>query len=41
VKYEYADVGKFNPQFSFPLIIIGDRLSVGCDEKTIREALGL
>lgn len=36
-----ADVRKFNPQCSFPTIIIGDKVIVGFDEKAIRKALGL
>ena len=36
-----ADVRKFNPRCSFPTIIIGDKVIVGFDEKSIKEALGL
>ena len=35
------DVRKFNPQCSFPTIIIGDRVIVGFQEDKIKEALGL
>ena len=35
------EVIQFNPQRSFPTIIIGDRIIVGFKEKDIREALGL
>jgi glutaredoxin len=36
-----ADVRKLNPRCSFPTIIIGDKVIVGFDEKSIKEALGL
>ena len=35
------DVRKFNPQCSFPTIIIGDKVIVGFQEDKIKEALGL
>jgi len=35
------DVKKWNPNCSFPTIIIGDRVIVGFREAEIREALGL
>jgi glutaredoxin len=35
------DVKKFNPQCSFPTIIIGKMVIVGFKEKEIKEALGL
>ena len=35
------DVKKWNPNCSFPTIIIGDRVIVGFKEEEIREALGL
>jgi len=35
------DVKKWNPNCSFPTIIIGDRVIVGYKEDEIREALGL
>jgi glutaredoxin-like protein NrdH len=35
------DVKKWNPNCTFPTIIIGDRVIVGHKEKEIREALGL
>jgi glutaredoxin len=35
------EVIQFNPQRSFPTIIIGDKIIVGFKEKDIREALGL
>ena len=35
------EVIQFNPQRSFPTIIIGDRIIVGFKEKDMREALGL
>ncbi|MDD4357239.1 MAG: glutaredoxin family protein [Smithellaceae bacterium] len=36
-----GEVIQFNPQRSFPTIIIGDKIIVGFKEKDIREALGL
>jgi glutaredoxin len=36
-----AEVKKFNPQASFPTIIIGDNVIVGFKEERIREALGI
>jgi glutaredoxin len=35
------DVKKFNPNCSFPTIIIGDKVIVGYKEQEIKEALGL
>lgn len=35
------EVRRFNPNCSFPTIIIGDRVIVGHKEDEIREALGL
>jgi glutaredoxin-like protein NrdH len=35
------DVKKWNPNCSFPTIIIGDKVIVGYKENEIREALGL
>ena len=35
------DVKKFNPNCSFPTVIIGDKVIVGYKEKEIREALGM
>lgn len=35
------DVKKWNPNCSFPTIIIGDKVIVGYREDEIREALGL
>jgi glutaredoxin len=35
------DVRRWNPQCSFPTIIIGDKVIVGYREEEIREALGL
>jgi glutaredoxin len=35
------EVIQFNPQRSFPTIIIGDKIIVGFKEQDIREALGL
>jgi glutaredoxin-like protein NrdH len=35
------EVKKYNPACSFPTILIGDRIIVGFNETTIREALGL
>jgi glutaredoxin len=35
------DVKKFNPECSFPTIIIGDKVIVGFKENEIRSALGL
>ena len=35
------EVRKYNPQCSFPTILIGDRIIVGFQEERIREALGL
>ena len=35
------EVKKYNPNCSFPTILIGDKIIVGHKEKEIREALGL
>lgn len=35
------EVVKYNPQRSFPTIVIGDRIIVGFKEDDIREALGI
>lgn len=35
------EIKKFNPNCTFPTIIIGDRVIVGFREDEIREALGL
>ena len=35
------DVKKFNPNCSFPTIIIGDKVIVGYKEQEIKEALGI
>jgi len=35
------EVGKVNPQYAFPTIIIGEKVIVGYREVEIREALGL
>jgi glutaredoxin-like protein NrdH len=35
------EVVKYNPQRSFPTIIIGDKIIVGFKEDDIREALGI
>ncbi len=35
------EVEKYNPQRSFPTIIIGDNIIIGFRESDIREALGL
>ena len=35
------DIKKWNPNCSFPTIIIGDKVIVGYKENDIREALGL
>ena len=35
------EVVKYNPQRSFPTIIIGDRIIIGFKEDYIREALGI
>ena len=40
-KNAVEDVKKFNPNLSFPTIIIGDTVIVGFKEDEIREALGL
>ncbi|MDP2863179.1 MAG: glutaredoxin family protein [Desulfobacterales bacterium] len=35
------EIKKFNPNCSFPTVIIGDKIIVGYKEKEIKEALGL
>lgn len=35
------EVKRFNPECSFPTIIIGDRVIIGFKEQEIRKALGL
>jgi len=35
------EVMEYNPQCSFPTILIGDEIIVGFQEKRLREALGL
>lgn len=35
------EVEKYNPQRSFPTIIIGDNIIIGFREKDIKEALGI
>jgi glutaredoxin len=35
------EVVKYNPQLSFPTIIIGDKIIVGFKEDDIRETLGI
>ena len=35
------EVEKYNPQRSFPTIIIGDNIIIGFRENDIREALGI
>jgi glutaredoxin-like protein NrdH len=35
------EVKKYNPNCSFPTILIGDRVIIGFKEKDIKEALGL
>jgi glutaredoxin-like protein NrdH len=41
LKAVLEDVKKFNPECSFPTIIIGDKVIVGFKENEIRPALGL
>ena len=36
-----AEVRRYNPECSFPTIIIGNQIIVGNDEAKIRKALGL
>ena len=36
-----AEVRRFNPECSFPTILIGDKVIVGHNEEKIRKALGL
>lgn len=35
------EIIQYNPQRSFPTIIIGDRIIIGFKERDIREALGI
>jgi glutaredoxin len=35
------EIRKLNPRFSFPTIIIGDKVIVGFREEEIRDALGI
>ena len=35
------DIRRFNPECSFPTIVIGDKVVVGYKEQEIKEALGL
>jgi glutaredoxin-like protein NrdH len=35
------EVIKYNPNRSFPTIVIGDKVIVGFNEKALREALGI
>jgi glutaredoxin-like protein NrdH len=35
------EVIKYNPNRSFPTIIIGDKVIIGFNEKALREALGI
>ena len=35
------EIKKFNPNCSFPTVIIGDKVIVGYKEKEIKEALGI
>ncbi|MCX5829517.1 MAG: glutaredoxin family protein, partial [Deltaproteobacteria bacterium] len=32
---------KYNPNRSFPTIVIGDKVIIGFNEKALREALGI
>lgn len=36
-----SDVAQYNPQRSFPTIIIGEKIIVGFKENDLREALGI
>ncbi len=36
-----AEVRRYNPECSFPTILVGDQVIVGNDEAKIRKALGL
>jgi len=36
-----GEVVRYNPNRSFPTILIGDKVIIGFNEKAIREALGL
>jgi glutaredoxin len=36
-----SEVRRYNPECSFPTILVGDRVIVGDDEAAIRKALGL
>lgn len=40
-KKAIEEVKKVNPACSFPTILIGDKIIIGFNEKTLREALGL
>ncbi|MDQ5987935.1 MAG: hypothetical protein CSYNP_03683 [Syntrophus sp. SKADARSKE-3] len=35
------EVANYNPNRSFPTIIIGDKIIIGFNEKALREALGI
>lgn len=35
------EVIKYNPNRSFPTIVIGDKVIIGFNEKALREALGI
>ena len=35
------DIKRFNPECSFPTVVIGDKVIVGYNEEEIKEALGL
>jgi glutaredoxin-like protein NrdH len=35
-----VEVGKYNPRYSFPTIVIDDKVIIGFKEDEIREALG-
>jgi glutaredoxin-like protein NrdH len=35
------EVVKYNPNRSFPTIVIGDKVIIGFNEKALREALGI
>lgn len=39
-KAALAEMAKYNPNRTFPTLLIGDRVIVGFSEKKIREALG-
>jgi glutaredoxin len=40
-KAALTEVAKYNPNRTFPTLLIGDRVVIGFSEKKIREALGL